>query len=89
MTTKLEILYRSRPVAFGEAVQQATQPNSGFGTLEDMRAKADAQDAMMARLLMVQFGQYQDEYTEQDYYPTTDAEKLAFVLGGFFKVVEA
>lgn len=86
----LEIIYRRRPVNFAEAVREATE---GFtrpeGQLEQMRDKADRQDQMIARMLMVQFGQYEDHFVSEEYEPKTDAEKLAFILGEFHIVVEA
>lgn len=88
---KLEITYRRRAVNFAEAVQNVTD---GFdsrdeGQLEKMRDKADRQDQIIARMLMVQFGQYEDHFSAPEYEPKTDAEKLSFILGEWHTVVEA
>ena len=86
----LQIIYRRRTVDFAEAVRDATDGyTQAEGQLEKMRDKADRQDQMIARMLMVQFGQYEDHFSDPKYEPKTDAEKLAFILGEFHTVVEA
>ena len=85
----LQITYRRRSVDILEAVQNSTDPKHVTGDLENMRAKAELQDSIIARMLMVQFGQYEDHFSAPEYEPKTDAEKLAFILGEFHIVVEA
>lgn len=84
----LQITYRRRSVDLLEAVQNSTDPKHVTGDLENMRAKAELQDSIIARMLMVQFGQYEDHFTSPEYEPKTDAEKLAFILADH-TVVEA
>ena len=86
---KLQIIFRRREVGIAEAVQNATDDFDNRGDLEKMRAKAENQDAIIARMLMVQFGQYEDHFTSPEFEPQTDAQKLEFILGPWHSVVEA
>lgn len=88
MLNNLDVAYHRRTVDIAEAVEVATTPEYSSGTLEAMRDKAALQDKIIARMLCVQFNQYDDHFTEDEYCPKTDAEKLAFILGGDFKVTE-
>jgi hypothetical protein len=87
---KLEIIYRRRPIDMASAVVEATTyTGHEGGKLEAMQARADAQDAMIARMLNVQFSQYHEDFTDEEFYPKTDADKLAYILGHTVIVVEA
>lgn len=76
----LQITYRRRSVDIIEAVQNCTDPKHISGELENMKAKAELQDSIIARMLMVQFGQYEDHFNTPEDEPKTDADKLAFIL---------
>lgn len=85
------ILYNSRTVDLMEAVDIASTPEPYSyegGALERMTATIEQQGKLIARLLMAQYGDYADNFTETRYEPKTDAERLSFVLGSDFMVTE-
>jgi hypothetical protein len=78
---KLVIIVRKREVDLAEAVERATSDHMAEGQLEGMRATIENQNKMIARMLAVQFGQYEDHFSSPAFEPKTDADKLAFILG--------
>jgi len=84
--TKLEITHHGRAVSFVEALNEVIDYEAqmvSIGTIERLKAQLEQQTAIMARMLMVQFGQYEDHFTSPEYEPKTDADKLAFIIGGY------
>ena len=84
--TKLEITHHGRPVSMQDVLDEVIDYEAHIranGMLETLKAQLEAQTSIMARMLMVQFGQYEDHFTSPEYEPKTDAEKMAFIIGGY------
>lgn len=79
--SKFNLYYRKRsPISFAEAVGYTTDPDYDGGVIEKLRETINNQNAMLARMLMVQFGDYEDHFSSPEHEPKTDAEKLAFIF---------
>lgn len=80
--TKLNVIYHRRPVSLEEAVEAeiAANHNEYSGIVESLRDKLEAQSKLMARMLAVQFGMYDDHFSSPEFEPKTDADKLRFIL---------
>lgn len=84
--TKLEITNHGRPVSIVDVLNEVIDYEAhtrANGMVENLKAQLEAQTAIMARMLMVQFGQYEDNFTSPEHEPKTDADKLAFIIGGY------
>lgn len=77
--TTLRIIRKDRDIGLAEAVEMANADVHAEGVIERLRDVIDNQNKMIARMLMVQFGQYGDEFTP-GYEPATDADRLAFII---------
>lgn len=78
-------------LSIAEAVTTAIYTASDIradGIIERLEARVTQQNEMIARMLMVQFGEYEDHFTSPDFEPKTDVEKLGFILGPDIHVTE-
>ena len=80
------IIIRRREVTMEQAVEEVTRPDAD-GVVEALRDQIEKQNRLIARMLNVQFEQYQEDFAGPEDYPKSAADRLAYILG--VTVVEA
>ena len=79
---KLIIRARHREMTPEEALESVTTPYNAEGVVERLRETIELQNKVLANMLKVQFGIYDEDFSDPEHYPSTDAERLRFILGG-------
>ena len=77
----ITISIHRRIVSPEEAVASVTTPYDAQGVVEQLRETIELQGKLIANMLKVQFDIYDEDFSDPEHHPRTDAARLAFILG--------